>query len=80
MSIVKKHLILHTFENVHCGKGVNRRHYTINDVYPSTVLPNAYHDTTKCYKMLFEKTIYSTIVYVEWRKKRDNKARLNVFK
>ena len=68
MSIVKRNLILHTYENVHYTKYGKRCSYQINNMYPSRVLPNDYHGSTKQYKMLFERSGYSTIIYVEWLK------------
>ena len=81
MSIVKKHLILHTFENVRpyysswCGG------YVINNVYPSEVPPNDVHLYTRTFKILVENTCMKGIVYVEWLvHKNDKLKRFTLFK
>ena len=50
MSIVKKHLILHTFENIRAVHDINvtrggreYKSWVINNVYPSVVPPNNGH-------------------------------------
>ena len=83
MSIVKKHLILHTFENVGCtGPYGFRDRYRTHWYYPSANPTESYYNTNmKPQKMLFEKETYSTIIYIEWVKdKRNTKKRFNLFK
>ena len=88
MSIVKKHLILHTFENIRvvhdinitCG-GREHRSWVINNVYPSVVPPNDVHLYTRTFKILVENTCNKGIVYVEWLvRKNDKLKRFNLFK
>ena len=88
MSIVKKHLILHTFENiwakhdinVTCG-GREYKSWVINNVYPSVVPPDSVHVYARPFKILVENTCNKGIVYVEWLvRKNDKLKRFNLFK
>ena len=88
MSIVKKHLILHTFENiwakhdinVTCG-GREYKSWVINNVYPSVVPPDSVHVYARTFKILVENTCNKGIVYVEWLVlKNDKLKRFNLFK
>ena len=88
MSIVKKHLILHTFENIRavhdinitCG-GREHRSWVINNVYPSVVPPDSVHVYARPFKILVENTCNKGIVYVEWLvRKNDKLKRFNLFK
>ena len=88
MSIVKKHLILHTFENIWAKHDINitcgRREYkswVINNVYPSVVPPDSVHVYARTFKILVENTCNKGIVYVEWLvRKNDKLKRFNLFK
>lgn len=73
MSIVKKHLILHTFENirpVHIPRWTDG--YVINKVFPSVIPPNDVHAYARTFKMLVENTCHKGIVYVEWLVHKNN--------
>ena len=81
MSIVKKHLILHTFENIRPYHSPRDEGYVINNVYPSVVPPNDVHLYTRNFKILVENTCNKGIVYVEWLvRKNDKLKRFNLFK
>lgn len=81
MSIVKKHLILHTFENIRPYHSSRYGGYVINNVYPSVVPPNDVHLYTRTFKILVENTCMRGIVYVEWLvRKNDTLKRFNLFK
>ena len=81
MSIVKKHLILHTFENIRPYHSPWDEGYVINNVYPSVVPPNDVHLYTRTFKILVENTCNKGIVYVEWLvRKNDKLKRFNLFK
>lgn len=82
MSIVKKHLILHTFENIRtvhdinitCG-GRKHRSWIINNVYPSVIPPGDVCTYARTYKMLVENTCRKGIVYVEWLVRKNDKLK-----
>lgn len=82
MSIVKKHLILHTFENIRavhdinitCG-GYKHKSWVINNVYPSVIPPGDVHVFAKTFKILVENTCNKGIVYVEWLVRKDDKLK-----
>lgn len=81
MSIVKKHLVLHTFENIRPYRNPLYEGYIINNVYPSVVPPNDVHAFAKTFKMLVENTCNKGIVYVEWLvRKNDKLKRFILFK
>lgn len=81
MSIVKKHLILHTFENIRPYHSPQYDGYVINNVYPSVVPPNDVHLYTRTFKILVENTCNKGIVYIEWLvRKNDKLKRFNLFK
>ena len=88
MSIVKKHLILHTFENIWAKHDINitcggreYKSWVINNVYPSEVPPNDVHLYTRTFKILVENTCMKGIVYVEWLvHKNDKLKRFTLFK
>ena len=88
MSIVKKHLILHTFENIRAVHDINitrggreYKSWVINNVYPSVVSPNSVHVYARTFKILVENTCNKGIVYVEWLvRKNDKLKRFNLFK
>ena len=83
MSIVKKHLILHTFENIRAVHNDiwEHRSWVINNVYPSVIPPNDVHVYAKTYKILVENTCNKGIVYVEWLvRKNDKLKRFVLFK
>ena len=88
MSIVKKHLILHTFENIWAKRDINitcggreYKSWVINNVYPSVVPPDSVHVYARTFKILVENTCNKGIVYVEWLvRKNDKLKRFNLFK
>ena len=81
MSIVKKHLVLHTFENIRPYRSPQYEGYVISNVYPSVVPPNDVHVFAKTFKMLVENTCNKGIVYVEWLvRKNDKLKRFVLFK
>ena len=88
MSIVKKHLILHTFENIWAKHDINitcggreYKSWVINNVYPSVVTPDRVHVYARTFKILVENTCNKGIVYVEWLvRKNDKLKRFNLFK
>ena len=88
MSIVKKHLILHTFENIWAKHDINitcggreYKSWVINNVYPSVVPPDSVHVYARTFKILVENTCNKGIVYVEWLvRKNDKSKRFNLFK
>ena len=81
MSIVKKHLILHTFENIRPYYSPRDEGYAINNVYPPVVPPNDVYLYTRIFKILVENTCMRGIVYVEWLvRKNDKSKRFNLFK
>ena len=82
MSIVKKHLILHTFENIRAVHDINitcggREHksWVINNVYPSVVPPDSVHVYARTFKILVENTCNKGIVYVEWLVRSNDKSK-----
>ena len=82
MSIVKKHLVLHTFENiraVHATRWADG--WIINRVYPSVIPPSDVHRYARTFKMLAENTCHKGIVYVEWLIRKDEaQKRFKLFK